>query len=356
LHRLRGLVATVALSALVAGGAAAADRDAAVPHYDHILVIVEENKGYATVLDRGFAPALAGLAQTYGVATQMFAERHPSEPNYVALLGGDTFGIADDDSWYCVPGSTRPNCKGSDKPDFVPHLIDGPNLATQLQAKGLGWRAYLENLPAPGSLDVFSAETDTAPAALYAAKHAGFPNFATVHADPQSASELVGFDALHADLRNGNVPAFAFIVPNQCDEMHGIKSPKAPADCSSGDEGLIRRGDAVIGTLLAEIQASPIWTHGNTAVVITWDEDGKADRVPGAPQSCCVVDAHNPGGGHIPTIVVTNHGPRGVADPTPYDHYSLLRTIEDAFGLDGHLRHAGDATVQPMTPLFALSR
>jgi hypothetical protein len=78
--------------------------------------------------------------------------------------------------------------------------------------------------------------------------------------------------------------------------------------------------------------------------------------VPGAPQGCCVVDAHNPGGGHIPTIVVTNHGPRGVADPTPYDHYSLLRTIEDAFRLDGHLRHAGDPAVQAMTPLFALSR
>ena len=114
--------------------------------------------------------------------------------------------------------------------------------------------------------------------------------------------------------RSGNVPAFAFVVPNQCHEMHGIDSPKAPADCSSGDAPLIRSGDAEVRALMAECPASPIWATGNTAVVITWDEDGKADRVPGAPQSCCVVDAHNPGGGHIPTIVVTNHGPRGVAD------------------------------------------
>jgi hypothetical protein len=55
-----------------------------------------------------------------------------------------------------------------------------------------------------------------------------------------------------------------------------------------------------------------------------------------------------------PTIVITNRGPRALSDPTPYDHYSLLRTIEDAFGLEGHLRHAGDASVHAMTPLFAL--
>jgi hypothetical protein len=87
--------------------------------------------------------------------------------------------------------------------------------------------------------------------------------------------------------------------------------------------------------------------------VITWDEDGKADRVPGAPQSCCVIDTHNPGGGHIPTIMITNPGPRGLADPTPYNHYSLLRTIEDALRLDGHVGYAGDPAVQAMAPLFA---
>jgi hypothetical protein len=353
------LLAVLVAAALAVAGDPPASRAAAaqaqsVPRYDHILVIVEENKGYATVLDRGYAPNISRLAATYGMATQMFAEVHPSEANYVALLGGDTFGIHDDDAWYCMPNDTRPLCKGADAPGFVAHLIDGPNLASQLRAKGLGWRAYLENLPAPGSLAILSAESATEPAALYAAKHTGFTNFASVHTDPDLAQELVGFDALSADLNAGMVPAFALIVPNQCNEMHGIDSPKAPADCAEGDAGLVRRGDAVVGSLVKAIQASPVWSSGNTAIVVTWDEDGKADRVPGAPQSCCVVDAHNPGGGHIPTIVITNHGPRGLSDPTPYDHYSLLRTFEDAFDLDGHLRHAGDAGVRPMTPLFAL--
>jgi hypothetical protein len=330
-------------------------RDRSVPHYDHIFVIVEENKGYATVLDHGYAPRISTFAKTYGLATQMYAEVHPSEANYIALLGGDTFGIHDDDSWYCLAGSTRPNCKGSDLPGFVPHLIDGPNLATQLRSKGLAWRAYLENLPAPGSLDVFSPETATEPAGLYAAKHTGFTNFASVHADPDLNAELVGFDRLHADLASGALPAFALIVPNQCNEMHGVDAPKSPPDCRKDNGELVYRGDAYTGKVVDEILTAPFWSSGTNAIVITWDEDGKADRVPGAPQSCCVVDAHNPGGGHIPTIVITNRGPRGLSDPTPYDHYSLLRTIEDAFGLDGHLRHADDAAVVPMAPLFAIA-
>jgi hypothetical protein len=329
--------------------------DHGVPHYDHIIVIVEENTGYRTIIERGWAPKLAALAHEYGSATRMFAETHPSEGNYVALLGGDTFGIDDDDAWYCVRGSARPFCSHASAPGYPAHLAEGPNLATQLRAKGLAWRAYLEDIPEPGSLAIMSQGNATTPPALYAAKHTGFTNFASVHRDPDLARELVGFDALHADLRTGSVPAFALVVPNQCNEMHGLGAANAPADCASGDEALVRRGDAYAADLVAAIQSSPIWTRpgSNTAIVITWDEDGKEFRAPGSPSSCCVSDAHNPGGGHIATIVVTNHGPRGVSDPAPYDHYSLLRTIEDALGLDGHLRHAGDAAVQPMTPLFA---
>ena len=355
---MRTLITSLAASLVLAAGvpalAAPSNVDAAVPHYDHILVIVEENKGYSTILEHGLAPHIAQLAKTYGSATQMYAERHPSEPNYIAMIGGDTFGVSDDDSWYCVPGSTRKNCKGSNLPNFVPHLLNKPSLATQLRDKDLAWRSYQEDIPAPGSLAVFSPETATAPAALYASKHNGFVNFASVHNDPNLADELVGFDRLRSDLAAGSVPAFALIVPNQCNDMHGMKQAKAPAGCASKN-GLIRRGDNELSMLVSQIQASPIWTSPthNTAVVITWDENGGEDRFSGK-QSCCVVDTkNNPGGGRIPTIVMTNHGPRGLSDPRPYNHYSLLRTVEDALGLDGHLGHAGDASVVPMTPLFA---
>jgi hypothetical protein len=351
---LTTLAASLVLAATSPALAAPNNVDAAVPHYDHVLVIVEENKGYSTILDGNLAPHIAQLAKTYGSATQMYAERHPSEPNYIAMIGGDTFGVSDDDSWYCVPGSTRPNCKGSDRPNFVPHLLDQPSLATQLRAKGLAWRSYQEDIPAPGSLEVISPATAAASPALYASKHNGFVNFASVHNDANIADELVGFDRLRSDLAAGAVPAFSFIVPNQCNDMHGMKQPKAPAGCDTED-GLIRRGDDQLNTLVTQIQASAIWTSPtqNTAVVITWDENGGEDRLAGQ-QSCCVVDKkNNPGGGRIATIVMTNHGARALSDPTPYNHYSLLRTVEDALGLDGHLRHAGDEGVVPMTPLFA---
>ena len=119
----------------------------------------------------------------------------------------------------------------------------------------------------------------------------------------------------------------------------------------------MRRGDAVVAQLVAAIQRSPIWTWPpNVADVITFDEGGSAPR--GVPQGCGS-DRNSPanfGGGHIPTIVITNHGPRGKVDDTPYNHYSLLRTTEEALGIDEFLRHANDQALgmKAMTPLFAV--
>ena len=318
LRRIFALVALVALST-TAGPARAATTalDSQVPRYDHILVIVEENKDYSTMISGTLTPNIVRLAKTYGAATEMFGERHPSEPNYVALLSGDTFGIADDE----------------------PHVVDQPNLGTQLRAKGLDWRAYLEDLPAPG----WMAAPVSPGKHLYADKHTGFTNFKSTHdmSLADKALHLVPFPNLHADLRSGNVPAFALVIPNLCNDMHGAPS------CTDTN-AVIAQGDTIVGSLVTEIQRSPIWTKPgtNTAIVITWDEDGSYSN-----GSCCVKNANNPGGGHVATVVVTNRGPSGAVDATAYDHYSLLRTIEDAFGL-GHLGHADDATVVPMVPLF----
>ena len=105
---------------------------------------------------------------------------------------------------------------------------------------------------------------------------------------------------------------------------------------------------------------SRVWSAPtNSAIVITFDENGKAERNAG-PQGCCGYDpksAANFGGGRIPTIVITNHGARGVTDATPYNHYSLLRTTETAFGIEEHLHNAANtaAGVVDMAPLFAVS-
>ena len=97
--------------------------------------------------------------------------------------------------------------------------------------------------------------------------------------------------------------------------------------------------------------ASPTWKEGNNAIVITWDEDDFSDQ--GQPGTgCCGAD---PGGGHVVTIVIPNHGSGHVTDSTAYNHYSLLRTFEAAFGLPC-LAHACDSAVPTMAPLFANGR
>jgi phosphatidylinositol-3-phosphatase len=143
--------------------------------------------------------------------------------------------------------------------------------------------------------------------------------------------------------------------------MHGLSDSNAPEDCRGDDVDRIRRSDAAIGALVAKIEQSPIWTApAYSAVVITWDEDSSPPQAV-SPQGCCGFDKDSPanfGGGHIPTIVLTNHGPRGLVDDTPYNHYSLLRTTEEVLGIEEYVGHANDIAlgVKSMMPLFEVRR
>jgi hypothetical protein len=357
---MRSMMAVAAgLVMLAPGCAAIAPRDAAIPRYDHVAIIIEENKDYDQILSPAAAPNIARLAAAYGNATQFYAEVHPSEGNYVAMLGGDTIGIHDDDAFYCKPGQVDPFCAGSTQPGYRDHTSYGQHLGGQIAARGLTWKGYYEDIPAPGSLAVIASipkwDDGSATTPVYASKHSGFVNFASVQKDPQRAQRLVGFDQLDADLASGALPNLALIVPNQCNEMHGIAGPNVPADCKAGNPaGLIARGDAVVGRLVERLQATAAWrSNRNMAIIVTFDEGAGRTR-----EGCCGItpgEISNFGGGHIPTIVITNHGPRGVSDPTPYSHYSLLRTLEDAFGVSGRLGHAADTDrgVVAMAPLFA---
>jgi phospholipase C len=347
--------------------AAAAAPQGAIPHYEHIFLIIEENKSYTEIIgEQSIAPNINRLAKQYGLATQFYAEVHPSEANYVAMLGGDTFGIHDDDAYYCKPKSSDPFCPASNRADYVDHTVAERSLVDELEDHGLTWKGYMESIPAPGSGAARWPTSDKpvpgVPAEIYAVKHNGFMTFKRVQDDPHRAQKIVGFDVLEHDLASGELPNYAHIVPNQCNEMHGRDDgASTPADCrKSNVDGLIRRGDKIVGELVDKIMRSRVWSSpANNAIVITFDENGKAERNSG-PQGCCGYDpksAANFGGGRIPTIVITNHGPRGVADATAYNHYSLLRTTETAFGIEEHLRNAANtaAGVVDMAPLFAVS-
>jgi phosphatidylinositol-3-phosphatase len=364
---------TLALLAGLGAGAAEAAPRPPMPRYDHIFVIIAENKGFDQLMQHpDWTPNIQRLAGEYGLATQFYAEVHSSEGNYVAMVGGDTFGIHDDDAFYCKPGPRSEFCEKSDRADYVDHTIRAPSLADQLAAKHLSWKGYFEDLPAPGSLmprwPTATYPVEGKPKALYAAKHNGFVNFASVNAAPyrQRMEEFANFHQLDTDLAADTLPNYAHIVPNQCNDMHGMgngNGPGVPPDCNENRDptGLIRRGDAEIGLLVKEIMAARVWRDpGNTAIVVTWDENDGAERHSGL-QGCCGYDPNskaNFGGGHIVTIVITNHGPRHLKDPTPYNHYSLLRTTEAAFGIDRYLAHAADMDkgVVTMSPLFAVKQ
>lgn len=326
--------------------------DKTIPKYNHIFVIIAENKAYSQMIGNSTnTPNLTSLANTYGLATNFYGEVHPSEANYIAMLSGSTFGIHDDDAYYCTVGSSDRFCHGSRKADYVNHTIETRSLINQLEENKLTWKGYFEDIPTPGSKAVVYPD---ARRALYASKHNGFMNFKTVQNDPDIAKKIVGLNQLATDLESDSAPNYSHIILNQCDEMHGL------AECPNM-KNLIAEGDKQIGKIVAQIQNSKLWKSSeNNAIVITWDEDDNP-VVKTETQGCCGFDPKskaNFGGGHIATIIITNHGPRHVVDATPYNHYSLLRTTEDAFGIHEYLNYAGDTKdgVKPMTNLFATAK
>ncbi len=355
------------LGALAALCIVASARATELPRYDHIFVIIGENKNFENIIGNANAPRLNKLAKEYGLATNYYGVVHPSEANYIAMLGGSTFGIHDDDAWYCEPFKISAYCPYSMKPGYVPHSIAARSLMDQLADAKLTWKGYFEDLPTPGSLKIYNpseANPDPSrPLYLYAAKHNGFIDFEHVRQDPAISGKIVPLSQLHLDLSQGTLPNYAHIILNQCNDMHGLYpgQPAPPEDCvlvggkPEMVEALIRRGDKAIGDIVDEIVAAPSWSgRENIAIVITWDEDATKSA---GQQGCCGYDPNSPanfGGGHIPAIVVTNHGPRHFEDPTPYNHYSLLRTAEDAFGISEHLGFAAETGkgVKSMTPLF----
>jgi phospholipase C len=324
--RLALLTAIATFLALVPGHVAA--DPGGMPRFQHIFMIIEENHDRSQIAGNPNAPNFNHLASTYAQATNFFAVTHPSEPNYVAGIGGDYYGIQDDDAYNCVsnattppPPSGGPGC-GSSYTSYPNHVLTSkPNLAAQMDAAGITWKGYFQSLPSAGS--TVTCAPGTGGNCLYASKHNGFINF--VQNNSTDLAKMVPLDGsggqLASDLENDTVPSFSYIVPDQCHDEHGLSS--CPNDANN-----ISVSDSYASNIVSEILASKAWKQGNNAIFILWDE-GNTDT------GCCVTNPNgNPGGGNVMDIVITNHGPQGgFQDPTPYNHYSALRTIEDAFNL-----------------------
>jgi phospholipase C len=264
-----------------------------VPPFDRVVVVVMENREFDQVVGNPHAPYVNGLAQRFSLATQSYGVSHPSLPNYLALLGGSTFDIATDCTTCSVPGR---------------------NLVDQLEAHRISWKAYMEGMPAPCY--------DGASRGRYAKKHDPFMYFDDVRGDAARCRHVVPFGRLHDDLASGTLPRFVWISPDLCHDGH---------DCpiATADRFLKRR----LPPLLHQLGMDGV-------LVLTWDE-GATDG------GCCTFAV----GGHIATIVAGPGARRGARSGVPLDHYSILRTIEESWGMQ-RLRHAACACTRPMTSLL----
>jgi hypothetical protein len=412
---MRSLIAKLALSTALVATSFAAQAEmrgiqgGRMKGLDHIFVIMMENQPETAIIGNANAPFLNSYAKSVNFANNYWAVGHPSAVNYLEIVGGSNFHVASDywPAWQgagCVdnaPGSTgcvnavppiasvgtdiatvatavtSADCNGQLTITGAPAanncaLYNYPaatyqpkSIADQLVAARKTWKTYQESLPTlvPGVFGVnysdgvfsnlspaaaFNAGAGTPPAAtsvqkLYAVKHNPFAYFANIQSganDDLSLSRVQDFDGpdgLWADLqRPEKLPNFSLVVPNQCHDMHSAGGGAFVCSASTAAEAglLMQEADAAVAKLVYGIKASPAWNVGRNAIVVVFDENDYSNAA-----------------NHVYFTTELNFAPNGTQSSAPYDHFSLLRTMETAFGLQC-LNHACDATSKVMTDMF----
>jgi phosphatidylinositol-3-phosphatase len=294
-----------------------------LPNFGHVVVMVLENTDFDESFGPGGAtraPYLNSLADQYALATDYFGVDHASLTNYIALTSGQTptsLTKIDCPFYNCVYDAS------------VQHIGD------QVEASGRTWMAYMDGMATPcqhgaeGSLDPYIAYIPTLN--TYATRHNPWMYYDNVTSNPaRCASHDIPYLRFGADLAANALPNFTFISPDLCHDGHESRCGLAAADLWASQE-------------VPKILASPQF-QADGVLVITFDEAESSDST-----GCC----GNSAGGKVGAIVVSPaYGKTGgYRSSVPANHYSLLRTIEDSWGLP-LLGHAQDAGVTPMTDLF----
>ena len=233
----------VVLFAILAGRATAA---VPVPSFDHVVVIVFENKESTKVVGNRAAPTFNAYGRRYARLTRYYGVTHPSLPNYLALVSGSTQGITT-------------NCTDC--------VVEAQSLADTIEASGRTWKTYAEGLPAPGFLGPFKGR--------YAKKHNPFAYFRGIAEDPARRARIVPLSQLGRDVRAGALPSFSLVVPDLCHSMH---------DCS------VSVGDTWLRSQIGRFVKLP-----NTVVFVVFDEGSTNIRGGGHTVALAVGKAVRPG-------------------------------------------------------------
>lgn len=272
-----------------------------LPKFSHVFMFVFENSSAESIVGNKRLPTFNRYAEAGALANNSHGVTHPSLPNYVAMIAGTYFGTH------------------SDSPS---QKFSGPTLPDALEKAGLTWKGYFQSIPRPGFTGNYGG-----PLYVYVKRHNPFMLFPSIAGNPARAMNSVPMSQLSADLSSGSAPNFALIVPDLCHDLHGN------VNCLN-KERLYRRADGFLAEWVSAIQKSSAWDD-HAAIIVTFDESEGGDK--------------RGGGGRIPTIVLTRSGPSGFKSEVEYNHYSLLRTLTDAWGLPP----IGEAArAVPMTDLF----
>jgi hypothetical protein len=288
----------------------------------------------------------------------------------------------------------------------IPHWFSGQTIVDQLEAKGLTWTAYMGAIPGEGDVSAANppsildfalgddggfvqqfAQVDTTDDAgndagfvngaplttagnLYAQKHNPFEYFSNIRGNTHRMQKIVPFSNFATDITGTTMPNYVWISPDQCQDIHSVNSstgawldsgtvdagPLGPI-CSSTAAGndmsgeLISYGDAFVGDTVNKIMSSPTWNDGS-AIVIIFDEDDYKQT-----QGCCNSPTSDDGGvlggAQVPAIVISSllvNTP--VTSNDPYNHYSMLATLQHIWGLGCLANTCGMSGDQLMTSLF----
>ncbi|HTL87259.1 MAG TPA: alkaline phosphatase family protein [Acidimicrobiia bacterium] len=289
---------------------------------DHVFIVELENKGFdetwgeesdARYINDSLVPRGMLLTHYYGVG-------HASLDNYIAEISGQRPNAATRGD--CVTYSEYKNGNGCVYPASVQTIAD------QLQARGLTWKSYQEDMGTPcrhpklgeGDNTLIARKGDQ-----YATRHNPFVYFHSIIDSPECATRVVDLKNLDADLADAkNTPNLVFITPNLCHDGHD-------APCVDGEPGGLTSADQFVSTLAPKILNSPAYKQGGMFILMFDEAEG------GDSSSCC--GEKGAGGGRTGALLMSPKIKAATINDTPYNHYSLLCSLENNFALE----HLGEA-------------
>jgi hypothetical protein len=319
------------------------------PPIRHVWVVVLENKNYdETFGGHTGSPYLANtLTQRGLLAPFYYGVTHLSLGNYVAMVSGQGSNpqTQTDCQFYTpvLPGTIGADGQALGTGCVYPATVK--TVADQLGARGRSWKAYLQDMKTPCRHPALLARDDTQSAEAgdqYAARHNPYVYFRSITDSPACAQHDVDLSALPGDLKHtATTASFSLVVPNLCEDGHD-------APCVDKRPGGLKSADGWLKAWIPRITASPAYKKDGL-IVITWDE-AEATGANGDASACCGEPqfpntANNGftipgrGGGRTGAVLLSPYIEPGTISTVPYNHFSLLRSVEDTFGL-GHLGFA----------------